>query len=415
MATRADNFAVSQGLDSITRAVLGNFMARQQREQLAAEEKRREQERADRLAFQAWQQQDRERQRKQQEDEFAATTEERKANAADRAAQRLRQTRLDSAAELEKRTAKEQGAAYNAARLGSTVSPGMQSAAGFLTSPDAPVGKGLPNLQGQSFTEQPMDVTPEGIARAAATAGQLTPGLDEKLASEAIRRAGLTDKPGTGEAADVKPQPFKVQLENGAQVVGIHNPRTGAYQVFDGEKQIVAKQLTDDRGRPVPGKFVVDGKVIDAKQPELIKTKEIYDELARLDAWEEEDSPAKKRMKDWEAKFPPSSRVGNAALGQQATEMKAAIAKETAAVKARRNSLMKTLQMLAGDAAPDLQPAEPPAGTPATVAAPAPAPAAPPAAVGKPLSREQAALFLKQAGGDKDKARALAKQNGFTF
>lgn len=40
---------------------------------------------------------------------------------------------------------------------------------------------------------------------------------------------------------------------------------------------------------------------------------------------------------------------------------------------------------------------------------------APPQGQGKPLDAQTAAGFLKQAGGDKNKARELAKQAGFTF
>lgn len=40
---------------------------------------------------------------------------------------------------------------------------------------------------------------------------------------------------------------------------------------------------------------------------------------------------------------------------------------------------------------------------------------APPAAVGKPLTAEIAAEFLRQAGGDKERARQLARQAGYEF
>lgn len=379
MATAQDTLAVSRGLDSITQAVLGNYMARRARE-LEEEEKRRfEQQRADRIAAQVAMRQDRERLRKFQEDQAKATADL-------RASELERRNRLDAE--------KAAGAADTAARQNAFTNLLSGEAAPLETSQFEhlnPTGEALP-------------LTAESILKAGAQTGTLTP---QQMAEIALRNQTLAAK--SGPAADVKPQPFRVTLENGAQVVGIHNPRTGAYQVFDGEKEIVAKQLKDEQGRPVPGKFVVNGNVIQAKQPEIIKTKEIYDELARLDAWEEEDSPAKKRMKDWEAKFPPAARVGNAALGQQAAELKAEIVKETAALKARRNSLMKTLQMLAGEDATDLPPADRPASTTPPAAAPPAAPA------GKPLSKEQAALFLRQAGGDKDKARALAKQAGFTF
>ncbi len=47
-------------------------------------------------------------------------------------------------------------------------------------------------------------------------------------------------------------------------------------------------------------------------------------------------------------------------------------------------------------------------------AAPKPA-APPPAPAGKPISKEQAMEFLRQAGGDRQKARELARQGGFSF
>lgn len=364
MATAQDTLAVSRGLDSITQAVLGNYMARRARE-LEEEEKRRfEQQRADRIAAEVAMRQDRERMRKLQEEQAAATAEERKANAAFRTGELERRTRLDNE--------KAAGAADTAARQGAFTN--------LLTGGAAP--QETSQFEHLNPTGEAMPLTAESILKAGAQTGTLTP---QQMAEIALRNQTLAAK--SGPAADVKPQPFRVTLENGAQVVGIHNPRTGAYQVFDGEKEIVAKQLKDEQGRPVPGKFVVNGNVIQAAQPKPISTREIYKDLRALD--------------EWEMQNPPESRVGNKQLGQQFLLN-----------QRQRQMLMRTLDGLEGGGE-EAPPVAAPAAAPApTTPAAAPAPAAP---VGKPLSKEQAALFLRQAGGDKDKARALAKQAGFTF
>lgn len=311
---RASDFQLAgEGLQAFRDAITRNAMFQFQQEQ--AEEAKRQQEAqlAERVAA-----------RLQEQKARAAMLDLQKQTAADRKAfqqgQLDRQTRLD--------TANSQGQADAAARSG---------AFSNLLSGGAAAPQDTSQFEHLNPTGEPQPLTAENILKAGAQTGALTP---EQLAEIALRNQSFTakaDKPH----ADVQPQAFKVQLENGAQVVGIHNPRTGAYQVFGDKKDIVAKALLDDKGQPVPGKFVVDGKVIEAKQPQLIKTKEIYDELARLD--------------DWEAQNPPPSRVGNKALGEQYP-----------VIQARRNSLLRTLQALSGGAAePSPAAAPPPAGQPA--------------------------------------------------
>ena len=214
MATNQDYNAVSQGLDSITRAVLGSFMARQQREQLAAEEKRREQERADRLAFQAWQQQDREKQRKLQEQA-----------AQDAAAARKAQEQRLTAQEAERVRAgrlKEQ-AAQDAA--------GLQKA--FMQQFD-PAVQADPRIAPTSYDEAIGATTPPALRienpadlmqAAQRVPGVLTP---QQMVELAIRNQAATVKSTPEPAKNIEPVLKDYELGGGQKLRVLYNPATGA-------------------------------------------------------------------------------------------------------------------------------------------------------------------------------------------
>jgi len=329
MATTQDYNAVSQGLDSITRAVLGSFMARQQREQLTAEEKRREQERADRLAFQAWQQQDREKQRKLQEQA-----------AQDAAAARKAQEQRLTAQEAERVRAgrlKEQ-AAQDAA--------GLQKA--FMQQFD-PAVQADPRIAPTSYDEAIGATTPPALRienpadlmqAAQRVPGSLTP---QQMVELAIRNQAATAKNG-GEA--FRPVPYRFTLANGQTVDGYMESPNQFKAVVNGQ-DIKAYAVNGPDGKPVPNLLSINGQVERIKAEPIPDGKAITTELQAIE--------------DWFAANPPENRRGSGA------------ADLAAYYTARKQLLMR--QGL-GAAAPA------PGGTPAPAAAGTPPQAAPPAASG---------------------------------
>lgn len=210
MATAQDYNAVSRGLDSITQAVLGNFMARRAREQEAEDKRRFEQQRADQLAAEVAMRQIRERQMKLAEDQAKAQAEARAATAAfqkETLAQRNR-------AGLEKTQA-----AADAAGLQRAFAGQFNGATAEPVNYDEAIGA----------AEAPrLDITkPEDVLRAAQRVpGAMTP---QQLAEIALRNQVATAKAAPEAAKNIEPVLKDYDVGNGQKLKVLYNPATGAH------------------------------------------------------------------------------------------------------------------------------------------------------------------------------------------
>lgn len=333
MATAQDYNAVSRGLDSITQAVLGSYIARRAREQEAATQAAREQDRADRLAAEVAMRQMQERQMKLAEQQAKAQADARAATA-----DFQKQT-------LAARTSAEQAKAQAAADAAGVQRAFMGQFNGETAEPvnyDEAIGAAqVPRL----------DITkPEDVLRAAQRVpGAMTP---QQLAEIALRHQVATAKATPEAAKNIEPVLKDYDVGNGQKLKVLYNPATGAHT------------LVKD---PVQNKVAI--RDVLAVRTALQKNTARMQELLAV-APENFGRPERREYK--------SLQEDNTFL----------------------NNLIGPV--IEGEGVTPGKPANPGGEG-------APAPAA------KPLSLEQAALFFEQAGGDKDKARALAKQAGFTF
>ena len=211
MATAQDYNAVSRGLDSITQAVLGNFMARRAREQQEEEQRRFDQQRADQLAAEVAMRQLRERQMKLAEDQAKAQAEARAATAAfqkETLAQRNR-------AGLEKTQAAADAAGLQRAFMGQF---NGDAAAEPVNYDEAIGATAAPRL----------DITkPEDVLRAAQRVpGAMTP---QQLAEIALRNQVATAKAAPEAAKNIEPVLKDYDVGNGQKLKVLYNPATGAH------------------------------------------------------------------------------------------------------------------------------------------------------------------------------------------
>lgn len=211
MATAQDYNAVSRGLDSITQAVLGNFMARRAREQQEEEQRRFDQQRADQLAAEVAMRQLRERQMKLAEDQAKAQAEARAATAAiqkETLAQRNR-------AGLEKTQAAADAAGLQRAFMGQFNGDATAEPVNY----DEAIGA----------TAAPrLDITkPEDVLRAAQRVpGAMTP---QQLAEIALRNQVATAKAAPEAAKNIEPVMKDYDVGNGQKLKVLYNPATGAH------------------------------------------------------------------------------------------------------------------------------------------------------------------------------------------
>jgi hypothetical protein len=211
MATAQDYNAVSRGLDSITQAVLGNFMARRAREQQEEEKRRFDQQRADQLAAEVAMRQLRERQMKLAEDQAKAQADARAATAAfqkETLAQRNR-------AGLEKTQAAADAAGLQRAFMGQF---NGDAAAEPVNYDEAIGATAAPRL----------DITkPEDVLRAAQRVpGAMTP---QQLAEIALRNQVATAKAAPTAAKNIEPVLKDYDVGNGQKLKVLYNPATGAH------------------------------------------------------------------------------------------------------------------------------------------------------------------------------------------
>lgn len=211
MATAQDYNAVSRGLDSITQAVLGNFMARRAREQQEEEKRRFDQQRADQLAAEVAMRQIRERQMKLAEDQAKAQADARAATAAfqkETLAQRNR-------AGLEKTQAAADAAGLQRAFMGQF---NGDAAAEPVNYDEAIGATAVPRL----------DITkPEDVLRAAQRVpGAMTP---QQLAEIALRNQVATAKAAPEAAKNIEPVLKDYDVGNGQKLKVLYNPATGAH------------------------------------------------------------------------------------------------------------------------------------------------------------------------------------------
>lgn len=211
MATAQDYNAVSRGLDSITQAVLGNFMARRAREQQEEEQRRFDQQRADQLAAEVAMRQLRERQIKLAEDQAKAQADARAATAAfqkETLAQRNR-------AGLEKTQAAADAAGLQRAFMGQF---NGDAAAEPVNYDEAIGATAAPRL----------DITkPEDVLRAAQRVpGAMTP---QQLAEIALRNQVATAKAAPEAAKNIEPVLKDYDVGNGQKLKVLYNPATGAH------------------------------------------------------------------------------------------------------------------------------------------------------------------------------------------
>lgn len=211
MATAQDYNAVSRGLDSITQAVLGNFMARRAREQQEEEKRRFDQQRADQLAAEVAMRQLRERQIKLAEDQAKAQADARAATAAfqkETLAQRNR-------AGLEKTQAAADAAGLQRAFMGQFNGDSAAEPVNY----DEAIG---------ATTAPRLDITkPEDVLRAAQRVpGAMTP---QQLAEIALRNQVATAKAAPEAAKNIEPVLKDYDVGNGQKLKVLYNPATGAH------------------------------------------------------------------------------------------------------------------------------------------------------------------------------------------
>jgi len=316
MATAQDFAAIGSGLDSITQAVLGNFMARRAREQQEEEKRRFDQQRADQLAAEVAMRQLRERQLKLAEDQA-------KAQADYRAGQVARQNRLDTERKQGQAEAAAQQSAFNNLAMGGEVAPQATSQFEHLN----PTGEAQP-------------LNAEGLGKAAAAAGILTPELARGLVSMTMQEKALSAKGGR---EPFRPVPYRFTLANGQTVDGYMESPNQFKAVVNGQ-EIVAHAILGPDKKPVPNLLNINGQVERIKAEPLPDGKAIAAELQAI--------------ADWERDNPPDVRRG-----------------EGAAELANYYAARKRILMQQGLNAARTQPSAPPAA--AGQAAPAPAAPAP--------------------------------------
>lgn len=210
MATAQDYNAVSRGLDSITQAVLGNFMARRAREQEAEEKRRFEQQRADQLAAEVAMRQMRDRQMKLAEDQA-------KAQAAARAA----------TADFQKQTLAARTSAEQAKAQAAADAAGVQRA--FAGQFNGATAEPANYDEAIGSAEAPrLDITkPEDVLRAAQRVpGAMTP---QQLAEIALRNQVATAKAAPEAAKNIEPVLKDYDVGNGQKLKVLYNPATGAH------------------------------------------------------------------------------------------------------------------------------------------------------------------------------------------
>lgn len=351
MARASDYEGIHRGLDSIRQSILQRKLEEYRAERDAVEQERYGAATARQIKLDADMGQFRTAQQKAQADAAAATNDFRKW-------QMDRATAGDAEKTAAAKAAAGQKDYFNTALRASEAGPAMQSLAGAVTNPDLNLGKGLPDLSGMTPQDfQPQPLTNERVLRAETAAGLATPQGAQQAAMGEEKLAAMQAKLAAGPAAakNIEPQ-LKTFTIGGKDVTLIYNPATGS------------------------SSFPPDPKTNKPNIKDVLAVgKQVKENTARM------------------------SEI----LSMDPSQVKRGVTdKEYRALEAENRQLNDMLLPLmdAAGQAPAGQTSAPPASAPPATPTPS-----------KPLSREQAAQFLQQAGGDKAKARELARQAGFTF
>ncbi len=230
MARASDFDAISRGLDSIRQSILQRKLEEYRAERDAEERSRYEAQTARQLKLDADMGAYRTAQLKNQTDAAAALAAERKAAGDYRAWQMKRTEAADAAAAAAQAKAAGQQEYFNTALRASDAGPAMQTLAGFATSPDLNLGKGLPDLSGMTPQDfQPQPLTNERVLRAETAAGLATPQGAQRAAMGEEKLAAMAAKLAAGPAAGkhIEPQ-LKTFTIGGKDVTLIFNPATGS-------------------------------------------------------------------------------------------------------------------------------------------------------------------------------------------
>ena len=232
MARASDYQFISEGLDSIAQARVRRLLQDYQAQRDAEEKRRYDEQMARQLsadkAVADW----RTQQGQRQTDLLAFQ----KQQAADNKAFREGQLTRGAQAQAD---AQAQNQAFSNLLLGGEAAPQETSQFEHLN----PTGEAQP-------------LTGEGVAKAAAGAGILTPDMARNLADTALRERALTAKGGA--PTDNKPQPFEFTLPDGKLAYGLYSPRTGKFETkFNGQTLEAVPLKNSQTGEVIPDQFVV--------------------------------------------------------------------------------------------------------------------------------------------------------------
>jgi hypothetical protein len=275
---------------------------------------------------------------------------------------------------------------------------------------------GEPNPDTAEF-EDTMDrkaadpTNPTDVLRAGAATGALPP---DKLAQMAVQ---LYKADNAGGKTQQMPEPFslEVPMADGSKrkVSGVVH--AGVMQIMDGTGKSVAEAtpLMGPDGKAIPGQYVYNGQrfAVSAAKPA-----DLTPHFKRIGEIDNEMSA-----------IPPYVRAQDKEQAAKWQQLKTERDYHTGAISGQQPGTNLTATLLGpvngpgAPAAPQLPPAPGSAAPMAPTAPTAPppmtsAPASPFAAPAtKQVTPDLAKQFLKQAGGDKNAARELARKQGYTF